>query len=316
MATYLVTGGAGFIGSHIVEALAAEGHAVKVFYNLATGHRENLDHLKGLHTLIEGDVRDTAALEAAMRGVEFVFHEAAMVSVPVSCEKPRECHEVNATGTLNVLLAAKEAGVRRVVMAATAAAYGNNPALPKRETMRPEPESPYGLTKVTGEYYMRSFATLYGLQTVALRYFNVYGPRQDPRSAYSGVISKFVDVLAAGGTPTIFGDGKQTRDFVYVKDVVQANLKAMHATPVEPGQVINVGTGKAVSLLDLLAVLGDLFGRKVEPKFALPRVGDVLHSLADIAVARRTLGYEPRTTLHEGLGALLEWQGKKRKLNG
>jgi UDP-glucose 4-epimerase len=311
MATYLVTGGAGFIGSHIVEALAAGGHDVKVFDNLATGHRENLDHLKGQHTLIEGDVRDTAALEAAMRGVEFVFHEAAMVSVPLSVEQPRECHEVNATGTLNVLLAAKQAGVRRVVMASTAAAYGNNPELPKRETMRPEPESPYGLTKVTGEYYLRAFALLYGMQTVALRYFNVYGPRQDPKSMYSGVISKFTDVLAAGGTPTLFGDGKQTRDFVYVKDVVQANLKAMQAAPVEPGQVVNVGTGKAVSLLDLLAVLGDLYGRKVTPAFAPPRAGDVLHSLADIGVARQVLGYEPGTTLHQGLAALLEWRKKK-----
>ena len=312
MATYLVTGGAGFIGSHIVEALAAEGHTVKVFDNLATGHRENLDHLKGLHTLIEGDVRDMAALESAMRGVEFVFHEAAMVSVPLSVEQPRECHEINATGTLNVLLAAKQAGVRRVVMASTAAAYGNNPTLPKREIMRPEPESPYGLTKVTGEYYLRSFGLLYGMQTVALRYFNVYGPRQDPKSMYSGVISKFTDVLAAGGTPTVFGDGKQTRDFVYVKDVVQANLKAMLAVRVEPGQVINVGTGKAVSLLDLLAVLGQLYGRQVTPKFALPRAGDVQHSLADIAQARHVLGYEPKTNLHEGLAALLAWRNNTK----
>jgi UDP-glucose 4-epimerase len=308
MATYLVTGGAGFIGSHIVEALAAEGHAVRVFDNLATGHRENLDGVKAPYTWIAGDVRDTAALAAAMRGVEYVFHEAAMVSVPLSVEQPRECHEVNATGTLNVLLAAREAGVRRVVMASTAAAYGNNPALPKRETMRPEPESPYGLTKVAGEYYLRSFAQLYGLQTVALRYFNVYGPRQDPKSMYSGVISKFADVLSAGGTPTIFGDGKQTRDFVYVKDVVQANLKAMHAMAVEPGEVINVGTGKAVSLLELLAVLGQLFGREVAPKFALPRAGDVQHSLADITLARQRLGYEPKTTLRAGLAELLQWR--------
>jgi nucleoside-diphosphate-sugar epimerase len=174
--------------------------------------------------------------------------------------------------------------------------------------MRPEPESPYGLTKVTGEYYLRAFGLLYGLQTVALRYFNVYGPRQDPKSMYSGVISKFTDVLSAGGTPTLFGDGKQTRDFVYVKDVVQANLKAMQAVRIEPGQVINVGTGKSVSLLDLLAVLGDLYGRRVEPKFALPRAGDVLHSLADISQARQVLGYEPKTTLHQGLAELLKWR--------
>ncbi len=308
MSTYLVTGGAGFIGSHIVEALVAEGATVRVFDNLATGHRENLDPVKGRHTLIEGDIRDTAALATAMRGVEYVFHEAAMVSVPLSCEKPRECHEINATGTLNVLLAAREAGARRVVMACTAAAYGNNPALPKREAMRPEPESPYGLTKVAGEYYLRAFAQLYGLQTAGLRYFNVYGPRQDPKSMYSGVISKFVEVLTAGGTPTVFGDGRQTRDFVFVKDVVQANLKAMHATPLEPGEVFNVGTGQAVSLLDLLAVLGDLTGSHSAPKFAPPRVGDVLHSLADITLARRVLGYEPRTSIRDGLQELLNWK--------
>jgi UDP-glucose 4-epimerase len=311
MSTYLVTGGAGFIGSHIVEALVAEGATVRVFDNLATGHLKNLDSVKGSVTFVEGDVRDMAALESAIRGVEYVFHEAAMVSVPLSVEKPRECHEINATGTLNVLLAAKQAGVRRVVMASTAAAYGNNPALPKRETMRPEPESPYGLTKVTGEYYMRSFAQLYGLQTVALRYFNVYGPRQDPKSMYSGVISKFTDVLSAGGTPTVFGDGKQTRDFVFVKDIVQANVKAMHAVTVEPGEVINVGTGKAVSLLDLLAVLGEIFGLAVVPKFALPRAGDVQHSLADISLARKMLGYEPKTPLREGLAQLVLSRGTR-----
>ncbi len=308
MATYLVTGGAGFIGSHIVEALVADGASVRVFDNLATGHRENLDGVKGRVSLIEADIRDTDALATAMRGVEFVFHEAAMVSVPLSCEKPRECHEVNATGTLNVLLAAREAGVRRVVMASTAAAYGNNPELPKREGMRPEPESPYGLTKVTGEYYLRSFAQLYGLQTLALRYFNVYGPRQDPKSMYSGVISKFVEVLTAGGTPTVFGDGRQTRDFVFVKDVVQANLKAMQARALEPGEVVNVGTGKAVSLLELLAVLGELTGRDATPTFGPARAGDVQHSLADIGQARQRLGYEPRTSIREGLAELITWK--------
>jgi UDP-glucose 4-epimerase len=304
----LVTGGAGFIGSHLVEALAADGAEVLAFDNLATGHRENLNGVKGRHALIEGDIRDTAALAAAMRGVEVVFHEAAMVSVPLSCEKPRECHEVNATGTLNVLLAAREAGVKRVVMASTAAAYGNNPTLPKRESMRAEPESPYGLTKVTGEYYLRSFAQLYGMQTVALRYFNVYGPRQDPKSTYSGVISKFVDVLMAGGVPTVFGDGRQTRDFVFVKDVVQANVKAMLAPALPPGEVINVGTAKAVSLLELLAVLGELTGQNATPSFLPPRAGDVLHSLADISQARRLLGYEPQTSIREGLQELLRWK--------
>ncbi len=308
MATYLVTGGAGFIGSHIVEALAAEGAVVRVFDNLATGHRENLDPVKGRYEWIGADIRDTGALATAMKGVDYVFHEAAMVSVPLSVEKPRECHEVNATGTLNVLLAAREAGVKRVVMAATAAAYGNNPELPKRETMRPEPESPYGLTKVAGEYYLRAFAQLYGVKTVALRYFNVYGPRQDPKSMYSGVISKFVDVLTAGQTPTVFGDGGQTRDFVFVKDVVQANLKAMRSERVGGGEVINVGTGRAVSLLDLLAALGELTGRRVAPAFAPVRAGDVRHSLADIAQARLLLGYEPATELKAGLNALLEWK--------
>ena len=311
MATYLVTGGAGFIGSHLAEALADGGGAVRVFDNLATGHRENLDPVRGRHTWIEADVRDAGALALAMKGVDYVFHEAAMVSVPLSVERPRECHEVNAAGALNVLEAARAAGVKRVVMAATAAAYGNNPDLPKRESMRPEPESPYGLTKVCGEYYLQAFARLYGVPTVALRYFNVYGPRQDPASQYSGVISKFVDVLTAGGTPTVFGDGGQTRDFVFVRDVVQANLQAMHRDGVGAGEVINVGTGRSVSLLDLLATLGALLHRTVTPRFAPPRAGDVRHSLADIGQARRLLGYEPACDLKTGLKALLEWKTGK-----
>ncbi len=303
---YLVTGGAGFIGSHIVEELVRLGHSVVVFDNLRTGHLENLATCRAAITLVEGDIRDPAALAAAMTGVDYVFHEAALVSVFESVDQPALNHEINLTGTLNVLAAAKQAGVRRLLFAASSAAYGNEPTQPKLETMRPEPESPYALAKVAGEYYLSLYAKLFGLPTVALRYFNVYGPRQDPSSVYSGVISKFVSVLKAGGTPTIFGDGLQTRDFVFVKDVVRANLLAMHSDRVGNGEIINVGSGQSTSLLDLLATLGKLLGRQVQVNFQPARAGDVRHSLADIDRARQRLDFTPQTTLADGLRQLLE----------
>jgi UDP-glucose 4-epimerase len=308
---YLVTGGAGFIGSHIAEALLAEGHAVRVLDNLSSGHEENLDGLAV--EFVRGDIRDLAAVRAAAAGVDGVFHEAALVSVPESVEKPVENHEINVTGTLNVLVAAREAGVRRLVLASSAAVYGENPELPKREDMLPEPVSPYALGKIAGEYYLRVFADLYGVETAALRYFNVYGPRQDPRSMYSGVISKFADVLAAGDTPTIFGDGGQTRDFVFVKDVVRANLLAMRSARAGKGEVFNVGTGRKTSLLELLDALSGIFGRKTEPKFAPPRAGDIRHSVADISRAGEILGYRPQTALAEGLRALVEHNRKGKQ---
>jgi nucleoside-diphosphate-sugar epimerase len=240
-----------------------------------------------------------------MEGVGYVFHEAALVSVFDSVERPVENNEINITGTLNVLRAAKDAGVKRVLFAGSAAAYGNNPTLPKTEDMIPEPESPYGLAKVAGEYYMRVFARLFNVETVVLRYFNVYGPRQDPGSMYSGVISKFVEVVTGGKDPTVFGDGGQTRDFVFVKDVVQANILGMHAEGVGHGEIFNVGTGTRTSLLDLLQVLRNLTGKEFKTIFKPERAGDIRHSVADIARARRILGYEPKYTVHDGLKALL-----------
>ncbi len=303
--TYLVTGGCGFIGSHLVEALAGEGHIVRVLDDLSSGYTRNLAHIRGRVEVIVGDVRDPAQVAAAMEGMSHVFHEAALVSVFDSVNRPRDNHDINLTGTLNVLEAARARGVRRVVMASSAAVYGNNPDLPKREDMRPEPESPYAIGKIGGEYMARVFHRLYGLETVALRYFNVYGPRQDPTSMYSGVISKFSSVLAAGGTPRIFGDGGQTRDFVFVGDVVQANLLAMR-TPAAAAGVFNVGTGRQTSLLDLLATLQAIAGRSGAPEFAEARAGDIRDSVADISRAREVLGYEPRATLHAGLAELWE----------
>jgi len=307
--TYLVTGGCGFIGSHIVEALAGEGHMVRVFDDLSSGYRRNIEHIAGDVEFVEGDIRDTAAIGAATEGMDYVFHEAALVSVFDSVERPADNNAINITGTLNVLEAARRHGVRRVVMASSAAVYGNNPELPKRETMTPEPESPYAIGKIVGEYYFSVYHKLYGLETVTLRYFNVYGPRQDPSSMYSGVISKFTDVLRSGGTPTVFGDGGQTRDFVFVKDVVHANLLAMRSEQAGAGNVFNVGTGSQASLLDLLAVLGELTGREVEPEFADVRAGDIRHSISAVDKARRVLGYAPQFGLREGLEALLAYGG-------
>jgi len=309
MSRILVTGGAGFIGSHLVEALLGEGYQVRVLDNLSTGRRENLAAAEGKFEWFEADVRDPQAVRRAMEGVDAVFHEAAMVSVPLSIERPRECHEINLVGTLNILEAAREAGVRRVIMAGTAAAYGNNPELPKRETMVPEPESPYGATKVAAELYLRAFARMGGLETASLRYFNVYGPRQDPRSMYSGVISRFVEALAAEETPTIFGDGEQTRDFVYVGDVVRANLLALRAPWLDPGALFNIGTGRSVSLLELLQTLVRVAGKKnVVPRFAPARPGDVKHSLADTERSRMLLGFEAGFSLTEGLTRLWKWR--------
>ncbi len=307
MSRYLITGGAGFIGSHIAEALVGEGHAVRIFDNLSSGHLHNLDHLAGKVEFVRGDVRDAAAIRAAAQGIDYLFHEAALVSVFESVEKPFDNHEINMTGTLNVLQAARAAGVRRVVFASSAAIYGNDPELPKREGMAPQPASPYAAGKITGEYYLSIFAQLYGVQTVSLRYFNVYGPRQDPKSMYSGVISKFTDDLKAGRTPTIFGDGGQTRDFVFVKDVVQANLRAMHGDNAGTGEAFNVASGRTASLLELLGTIGDLAGRKIEPQFKEARRGDIRHSAAAIDKARAVLGYEPAFDLASGLRELLAW---------
>ena len=302
---YLITGGSGFIGSHIAEALVARGDAVRVFDNLASGFELNLAAFRDKLEFVRGDVRDPAALAQAMHGVRYVFHEAALVSVFDSVDRPLDNHEINITGTLNVLNAARVAGVKRAVVASSAAIYGNDPALPKREDMRPQPESPYALAKIAKEYYMSVFASLYGLETVSLRYFNVYGPRQDPKSMYSGVISKFCDVLAAGKDPTIFGDGGQTRDFIFVKDVVAANLLAMESPGIGHGEAFNVATGHQTSLIDLLAVLEELTGRNFTTHFQPARAGDIRHSYADVTKARQQMGFEAKYGVREGLRHLL-----------
>lgn len=300
----LVTGGAGFIGSHIVTRLLREGHTVRVLDNLTTGKRENLAHVAGDVELVVGDCRDEAAVSAVMAGIELVYHEAAIVSVPYSVEHPRETHAVNVVGTLNVALAARDHGARRLVFASSAATYGEDPELPKREAMRPLPVSPYGVEKLTGEQYLHAFSAIYGLETVALRYFNVFGPRQDPSSAYSGVISIFADRILRGVPLTIFGDGTQTRDYVFVDNVVDANVLAGTREGVS-GRAYNVACGRSTTLVELATLLGEVAGKAPELAFAPARVGDVRESYADIARAREELGYTPKVAVREGLAALL-----------
>lgn len=306
MTTYLVTGGCGFIGSHIAESLVEQEHIVIIYDNLSSGYERNIAGFRDKIAFIEADIRDVRALTDAMQGVDYVFHEAAMVSVFDSVERPIENHDINITGTLNVLVAARECGVKRVVAASSAAVYGDDPALPKTEEMIPCPESPYALAKIVNEHYTRVFANLYGLETVVLRYFNVYGPRQDPGSMYSGVIAKFSDDILAGRNPTVFGDGLQTRDFIFVRDVVEANFLAMHNPNLGKGEVFNIATGRRTSLLNLLDILKVLVGKDVNPRFKDARRGDVRHSVADITWAQRELGFTPRYDLREGLGELLE----------
>jgi nucleoside-diphosphate-sugar epimerase len=300
----LVTGGAGFIGSHLVEALLAEGHAVRVLDSLVAGTVTNLPR-SGEVELFQEDIRDREALRRAMAGVSLVFHQAALPSVPQSIADPSTCHEVNVTGTLNVLEAAREAGVRRVVFASSCAVYGDSPELPKRETLAPMPLSPYAAAKLMGEQYCRLFHQLYGLETVALRYFNVFGPRQDPRSEYAAVIPRFLTRILAGEAPLIYGDGEQTRDFVSVHNVVAANLGAAYS-PLAAGRVYNVACGRRTSLNHLVRTLAGLLGREVRAEYLPGRLGEVRDSLADISAARRDLGYEPRFRLEEGLAALIE----------
>ncbi len=303
----LVTGGAGFIGSHISERLLAEEHAVRVFDNFSSGKRANLVPLGGRAEIVEADVRDAAALEKAMEGCDVVFHEAAVVSVPYSVAHPQETHDVNIQGTLNVLQAARARGVKRVVFACSAAVYGDAAAVPNVETMPPAPMSPYGVEKITGEYYLQTWSKLYGVDTVSLRYFNVFGPRQDPTSAYSGVISIFVDRALKNERPTIFGDGEQYRDFVYVDNVVDANIRAATAPASKvSGRAYNVACGGKTTLKQLLATIEGIVGTKLGATFAAGRAGDIRESVADISRIRQELGYEPRVGLEEGLRRLIE----------
>lgn len=306
MGVYAITGGCGFIGSHIAEELVSSGnHQIRIIDNLSSGRIENIAHLGNRVEFVRADVRDIDAMRKNFKGVDYVFHEAALVSVFDSVDRPFDNHDINITGTLNVLQAAREAAVRRVVLASSAAVYGNNPDLPKKENMIPEPESPYAAAKIMDEYYARVYSNLYELSVVCLRYFNVFGSRQDPTSPYSGVISIFIDRILAGRPVKIFGDGAQTRDFVFVKDVVQANVRAMHCGAIKGHDAFNVATETPTDLLTLLRIVNELNGSRIEPAFEPARAGDIKHSLADISKARKVLGYAPAFSLAAGLKELV-----------
>ncbi|MDL1894834.1 SDR family oxidoreductase [Anaerolineae bacterium CFX7] len=310
MATYLVTGGAGFIGSHIVQELVRQGEIVRVFDNFSTGCRQNLSGLLDALDLIEGDIRDLALVQAAAQGVEYILHQAALPSVPRSIADPITTHQVNVTGTLNVLMAARQANVRRVVYASSSSVYGNSPTLPKREEMPTNPLSPYAVSKLAGENYCRAFYQVYGLPIVALRYFNVFGPHQDPASQYAAVIPKFITAMLRGDRPLIHGDGLQSRDFTYVANVVQANLLACQAEAAV-GQVCNAALGGRVSLLELVSRLNQILGKELEPLFDDARTGDVKHSQADVSKLRALTGFVPVTDLQTGLAKTVEWYAQQ-----
>ena len=302
----LVTGGAGFIGSSLARALVARGDRVRVIDNLSSGRRENLADISKDVELIEADIRDEAALRGALDGIELLFHEAAVPSVPRSLADPIGSHAANATGTLELLQAAQRAGVRRLVYAASSSAYGDTPTLPKVETMRPMPLSPYAVSKLAGEHYCQVFARAYGLETVCLRYFNVFGPRQDPKSEYAAVIPRFVTAALSGQGVTIYGDGTQSRDFCFIDNNVEANLAAGSAPDVSGG-VFNVACGAAINLNDVVRLVGEIVGHAVPITYAPGRVGDVKHSLADITAARERLGYRGGISFTEGLKRTVAW---------
>jgi len=303
----LVTGGCGFIGSHLVAALLERGDSVRVLDNLSTGRRANLGAAAGAVELVEGDLRDLDTVRRAVDGMDYVLHQAALASVPRSVAAPIPTHEADATGTLHVLVAARDAGVRRVLYAGSSSAYGDAPTLPKEEEMRARPLSPYAVAKLAGEHYCAAFARSYGLETVTLRYFNIFGPRQDPASQYAAVVPRFITAMLAGEPPTIYGDGTQSRDFTYVDNAVQANLLALEAPPAASGESINVACGKRYSLLDLVAALNEILGTDIAPRHDPRRPGDVLHSLASIEKAERLLGYRPVVDFHEGLRRTAAW---------
>jgi UDP-glucose 4-epimerase len=306
MASYLVTGGAGFIGSNLVDELLQKGQGVRVLDNVSTGRLENLTAARDRIELFEADIRDLETIRPCFAGVQYVLHLAALPSVPRSVADPLSANKVNIEGTLNVLLAARDAGAKRVVFAASSAAYGDNPILPRLESHEPRPMSPYALTKLAGEYYCQIFTRLYGLEAVALRYFNIFGPRQNPYSQYTGVLSKFITAYIKGTTPTIFGDGEQSRDFTYIDNVVDATLRACTA-PDAAGRVINVGVGGRFTLNQTISLLNQIFSKQIIPRYDPPRGGDVLHSQADISLARQVLGYEPKVPYEQGLRKTVEW---------
>lgn len=308
----LVTGGAGFIGSNLAEALIDRGAKVSIVDNFVTGFRENLEEIRGSFDFIEADIADQEYAAKAVAGVDVIFHEAALPSVPRSVANPVETHKACVNGTFNLLVAAKETGVRRFIYAASSSAYGDQPTLPKLETMKPEPLSPYAAAKLVGEYYCQVFSKVYGLETISLRYFNVFGPRQNPSSQYSGVISRFIDAFMKDDAPVIYGDGQQSRDFTYIANVVDANIKAMEATQ-GIGEVINVANGERVSLLELVDVMKRVTGRTdVAADFQPERKGDVKHSQADNSRAKEWLGYEKLVGLEEGIRETIEWWKSSR----
>ena len=308
MSNVLVTGGAGFIGSNLTEALLQKGHIVRVLDDFSTGKRENLIFDKKYPSVevIEGDIRDLRTCQKAIKGTEYIFHQAALPSVQRSVEDPETSNAVNVGGTLNILLAAKEIGVKRVIYASSSSIYGDTPTLPKHEEMPSHPLSPYALQKYIGEQYCRLFYQLYGLETISLRYFNIFGPKQDPNSLYSAVIPKFIDALLKGSPPTIFGDGEQSRDFTYIENVVQANLLAMSTEHLH-GEAINIACGERTSLNQLLNVLKRILGSKLSPIYQEPRQGDVRHSLADIRRGKQILNYEPKVGIEIGLKKTVEF---------
>ncbi len=303
---YIVTGGAGFIGSHIAEYLSGNGHEVIIFDNLFTGKKQNIHHLlrKKTVTFVEGSVTDIQALNTIARGVDGIFHEGAIVSVPRSLKNPLATNEANVQGTLNVLLAARDSGVSKVVFASSSSVYGDTPVLPKQEDMKPRPISPYAVSKLAGEYYCRVFSSAYNLPTVCLRYFNVFGPRQDPKSEYAAVIPKFITRILDKQPPLIYGDGRQSRDFTFVQDVVQANIRAMER---DVEGIFNIAYGRQHTLNELASIIMELTGNRMEPVYEPVREGDILHSLADITSARSQLGYSPEYTFETGLQETVSW---------
>ncbi len=313
MTISLVTGGAGFIGSHLVTALLERGQRVRVLDNFSTGSRDNLEPVRGRIELVEGDIADPAIVARAMRGIEVVYHQAALASVPRSIANPLATHRTCVDGTLQILLAARDADVRRVVYAASSSAYGNNPTLPRRESDMTSPLSPYAVSKLAAEHYCVAFSQVYGLETVRLRYFNVFGERQSPDSPYAAVIPLFLQALSQGRPPRIQGDGMQSRDFTYVGNVVRANLLAAEAPGVS-GQVYNIACGERITLLQLLGYLNNLLGTNIAPEHVGARPGDVRHSQADISAARADLEYEPTTDLLTGLRRTVEWWRATREV--
>lgn len=313
MATYLITGIAGFIGSSLARAVLAQGDQVRGIDNLSTGKRANLTEILGRIDFREADLLDMTAVQEACRGVDYIFHEAAIPSVPKSVLDPLGSNRANVDATVNVLIAARDAKVKRVVYAASSSAYGDTPTLPKHEDMKPSPISPYAVAKLASEHYMTSFFRCYGLETVSLRYFNIFGPRQDPTSPYSGVLAKFITEMLKGETPTINGDGEQSRDFTFIQNVVHANLLACKAPASEvAGEVFNVATGTRIDLNETFRVLKKLIGFNGEVKYGPQRAGDVKHSLADLSRAEKHLGYKPQVNFEEGLKQTVDWyRGQK-----